>query len=79
MSAYERCQEASIAGQPSVSDLNCMAVREAEVIAAQTTVADWTQLIRSEYLEIPGLNLTRRQVQRCGALTASPAMPSSRP
>ena len=68
MSAYECCREASITGQPSVSDLNCMAVREAEMIAAQTTVADWIQLIRSEYLEIPGLNLTRRQVQRLWGL-----------
>ena len=27
-------------------------------------VADWVQLIRAEYLEIPGLHLTRRQVER---------------
>lgn len=46
------------------------------MIAAQTTVADWIHLVRAEYLEIPGLHLTRKQVQRlwnlddvtCGAL-----------
>ena len=32
------------------------------MIAAQTS--DWIQLIRSEYLEIPGLHLTRNQAQR---------------
>lgn len=26
--------------------------------------AEWTQLIRAEYLEIPGLSLTRQQAQR---------------
>jgi hypothetical protein len=26
--------------------------------------ADWFQLIRAEHLEIPGLHLTRRQVER---------------
>ena len=34
------------------------------MIAAQTTIADWLHLIRAEYLEIPGLHLTRKQVQR---------------
>lgn len=34
----------------------------------QATLADWTQLIRSEYLEIPGLNLTRSQVRRLWGL-----------
>ena len=42
--------------------------REAEVIAAQTTVVDWLHLIRAEYLEIPGLHLTRPQVQRLWGL-----------
>lgn len=40
------------------------------MIAAQTTIADWIQLIRSEYLEIPGLHLTRNQVQRLWGLDA---------
>lgn len=29
---------------------------------------DWMQLIRAEYLEIPGLALTRRQAQRLWGL-----------
>ena len=36
--------------------------------AAQTALADWVQLIRSEYLEIPGLSLTRKQVERLWGL-----------
>lgn len=31
---------------------------------SQARVEDWLHLIRSEYLEIPGLHLTRVQVQR---------------
>lgn len=31
---------------------------------ADTHIADWLQLIRAEYLEIPGLCLTKPQVQR---------------
>jgi len=38
------------------------------MLAGQTTVADWIQLIRAEYLEIPGLHLTRNQVQRLWGL-----------
>ena len=38
------------------------------MIAAQATVADWIHLIRAEYLEIPGLHLTRQQVQRLWGL-----------
>ena len=38
------------------------------MIATQTTIADWIALIRSEYLEIPGLHLTRTQVQRLWSL-----------
>lgn len=44
------------------------AVREDEMIAGQTTIADWIQLIRSEYLESPGLHLTRSQAQRLWGL-----------
>ena len=33
-----------------------------------TTIADWLQLIRAEYLEIPGLHLTRSQMQRLWGL-----------
>jgi hypothetical protein len=38
------------------------------VLTANTTITDWVQLIRAEYLEIPGLALTRRQVQQLWAL-----------
>lgn len=30
----------------------------------QTTIVDWVHLVRSEYLEVPGLCLTATQVQR---------------
>lgn len=29
---------------------------------------DWVRLVRAEYLEIPGLNLTKHQVQRLWGL-----------
>ena len=35
-----------------------------------TTIEDWLQLIRAEYLEIPGLRLTKPQVQRLWGLDA---------
>lgn len=38
------------------------------MVAARSTAADWLHLIRSEYLEIPGLHLTRQQVQRLWGL-----------
>jgi DNA-binding IclR family transcriptional regulator len=34
------------------------------MMAGGTTVSDWLELIRAEYLEIPGLHLTRTQFQR---------------
>jgi hypothetical protein len=46
------------------------AAAEAEMIAARTTTADWIHLVRSEYLEMPGLQLTRKQVQRLWQLDA---------
>jgi len=44
------------------------ASRQAETMAPETTVTDWLQLIRGEFLEIPGLHLTRSQVQRLWGL-----------
>jgi hypothetical protein len=44
------------------------AAAEKERIAARTTTADWIHIIRSEYYEIPGLQLTRKQVQRLWGL-----------
>jgi hypothetical protein len=36
--------------------------------AAPATIADWLQVVRSEYLEMPGLRLTRSQVRRLWGL-----------
>jgi hypothetical protein len=36
-----------------------------------THVADWLMLIRAEYLEIPGLSLTKQQVERLWGLDAA--------
>ncbi len=41
-----------------------------EMDAVQTTAADWLQIIRGEYSEIPGLHLTKKQVQRLWGLDA---------
>ena len=38
------------------------------MLAPDTYITDWLQLIRAEYLEIPGLSLTKRQVQRLWGL-----------
>jgi hypothetical protein len=38
------------------------------MMPADTHVTDWLQLIRAEYLEIPGLCLTKSQVQRLWGL-----------
>ena len=40
------------------------------MLAADNTVADWLQLIRAEYLEIPGLQLTKPQARRLWGLDA---------
>ena len=37
----------------------------------EDTMNDWMQLIRAEYHEIPGLHLTKRQVQRLWNLDAA--------
>ena len=36
--------------------------------ATDSTLSEWLQLVRAEYREIPGLNLTRPQVQRLWGL-----------
>jgi hypothetical protein len=38
------------------------------MLTADAHIVDWLQLIRAEYLEIPGLSLTKRQVQRLWCL-----------
>ena len=39
-----------------------------ELGGTRTTIADWLRLIRAEYLESPGLRLTKAQVQRLWGL-----------
>ena len=36
----------------------------------QSIVHDWLPLVRAEYLEMPGLNLTKSQIQRLWTLEA---------
>ena len=43
---------------------------KAEMSTADTRIAEWLQLIRAEYLEIPGLRLTKPQVQHLWGLDA---------
>jgi DNA-binding IclR family transcriptional regulator len=38
------------------------------MVATDVDVSDWLQLIRAEYLEMPGLSLTRQQAQRLWGL-----------
>ena len=38
------------------------------MLTPDTHITDWLQLIRAEYLEIPGLCLTKPQVQRLWGL-----------
>ena len=37
-------------------------------LTGDTTIADWLHLIRAEYAEVPGLHLTKPQVQDLWAL-----------
>jgi hypothetical protein len=41
---------------------------EGPMSPTQTTVADWLQIIRGEFAEVPGLHLTRKQFQRLWGL-----------
>ena len=49
------------------------------MLPADTHITDWLQLIRAEYLEIPGLCLTKPQVQRLWGLdpVTSEALPAA--
>jgi hypothetical protein len=38
------------------------------VVPADAPIVDWVRIVRGEYLEIPGLRLTRPQVQRLWGL-----------
>ena len=39
----------------------------------QTSVADWLQIIRGEFAEVPGLHLTRQQFQKLWGLDGETA------
>ena len=41
------------------------------MIPAQRGIADWLQLVHAEYREMPGLHLTKPQVQRLWGLDAA--------
>jgi hypothetical protein len=43
-------------------------VTEGTMSPVQSTVADWLQIIRGEFSEVPGLHLTRQQFQRLWGL-----------
>ena len=53
---------APFSGNPSAPS------QKAEVVPLRTTTKYWAQLVRGEYLEMPGLRLTRSQVQRLWGL-----------
>lgn len=40
------------------------------MIVVDVSVSEWAHIIRAEYLEMPGLALTRRQVERMWGLEA---------
>jgi hypothetical protein len=40
----------------------------AETHAPQASIADWLDLIRAEYREVPGLHLTKKQFERLWGL-----------
>ena len=40
------------------------------MLTTDSTRSDWLEIIRAEYLEIPGLNLTKPQIQRLWNLDA---------
>ena len=39
-------------------------------LTGETTIADWLQVIRAEYAEVPGLHLTKAEVQDLWGLDA---------
>jgi hypothetical protein len=39
-----------------------------QTYAPDVSIPDWVQIIRAEYSEIPGLNLTHQQVERLWVL-----------
>jgi hypothetical protein len=54
-----------------VSRLRGGKVDEPPTAPDEHTIADWLQLIRAEYREIPGLHLTKPQIQQLWNLDAT--------
>jgi hypothetical protein len=54
-----------------VTRLHAAKVNEPPAAPDEHTIADWLQLIRAEYHEIPGLHLTKPQVQQLWNLDAT--------
>ena len=54
-----------------MSRLRSGKVDEPPATPDEHTIADWLQLIRAEYHEIPGLHLTKSQVQQLWNLDAT--------
>jgi hypothetical protein len=54
--------------QPPSSASRTNAATESAIVASVPPTAAWTRHIRAEYLEISGLHLTKRQVQRLWGL-----------
>src|SRR6476469_4855136 len=52
----------------SVEEASLFMTGHAIGLAGDTTIADWLQLIRAEYAEVPGLQLTKREAQELWAL-----------
>lgn len=48
--------------------INVLAERGRDVPATETVLTEWLQIIEGEFLEIPGLNLTKPQVRRLWGL-----------
>jgi hypothetical protein len=46
-------------------------MNSAAAMSREDTMTDWFRLIRAEYHEIPGLHLTKHQVQRLWNLDAN--------
>jgi hypothetical protein len=46
---------------------------EGAMSPTQTSVADWLQIIRGEFVEVPGLHLTRKQFEKLWGLDGETA------
>ena len=49
----------------------CSIADMCQTLVNEPSVADWRQMVRGEFQEIPGLHLTQRQAQRLWGLDAA--------